>query len=180
VREQISQISLMDPGSSGRIISPGIGRALLGLAALAAAAPVAAMPPPLRLPVVVVSEDAEAQALAEAFMTYLREHGYLARESPSLERTALWPCLRGKADQEACIRKQPGWKASGAAVVVIVSGPDARTWRCIGVGAKPASPTGQLVQVDVKDGLFGSAEARRKARNTAAQCVTAAGSESGW
>ena len=152
----------------------------MAVAALAAAAPVSAMPPPLRLPIVVVSEDPEAQALGEAFMTYLREHGHFAREGAVLERTSLWPCLRGKADQEACIRNLPGWKAHGAAVVVIVSGPKAGTWRCIGVAAKAARPQAQFVEVDMEAGLFGAAEARRKARGAAAQCVTAAGSESGW
>jgi hypothetical protein len=176
--ERIGQKLFMDPASSGRIISRA--RRLPGFVALAIASPLIAMPPPLRLPVVVVSQDSEAQARAEAFMAYLRERGYFARESPILERTSLWPCLRAKADLEARIRKQPGWKASGAAVVVIVSGADARTWRCIGVGAKPASPAAQLAQVDVEAGLFGAAEARQKARSAAAQCVTAAGSESGW
>lgn len=170
----------MHSETSVRLISRRIGGSLLAVAALAAAVPVTAMPPPLRLPVVVISEDPEAQALAEAFMTYLREHGYFARESPSLERTALWPCLRGKADQEACIRQQRGWKPSGAAVVVIASGQGGRTWRCIGVGAKPARPDVQAVEVDVEAGFFGTAEARRKARSVAAQCLTAAGSESGW
>jgi hypothetical protein len=170
----------MHSGNSRRIISRRIAGQLLGAAALATAAPATAIPPPLRLPVVVVSEDPEAQALAEAFMTYLKERGYFARESPSLERTALWPCLRGKADPEACIRQQGGWKPSGAAVVVIVSGPGARTWRCIGVGAKPARPDVQAAEVDVEAGLFGAEEARRKVRSVAAQCVTAAGSESGW
>lgn len=152
----------------------------MAFAALAAAAHVSAMPPPLRLPVLVVAEDPEAQALGEAFMTYLREHGHFARESPVLERTSLWPCLRGKVDREACIRNQPGWKPAGAAVVVIVSGPKAGTWKCIGIAAKPARPQAQAVQVDIEAGLFGAADARRQARSAAAQCVTAAGSESGW
>ncbi len=177
---RIGQKSSMDGRNSRRIGLRRLAGRLLGFAALAAAAPAAATPPPLRLPVVAVSEDPEAQALAEAFIALLREQGYFARESPALERTALWPCLRGKGDQEACIRQQPGWKASGAAVVVIVSGAEARTWRCIGVGRKAARPAVQVAQVDLRSGLFGGAEERHQARAAAAQCIIAAGSESGW
>jgi hypothetical protein len=148
--------------------------------AVVLAAPAAATPPPVRLPVIVVSADPEAGAVAEAYIAYLSEKGFFSRQSPAGPRQALRACIRQAKDQEDCVRNAAEWKPGGAAVVVLVSGQATQAWRCIGVAAKPANAAAQAVAIDVRDGLFGPAEARTRAGRAATGCLIAAGSESGW
>ena len=153
---------------------------LAGMVALCAPlASVAAMPPPVVVPVVVIADDPETQAAGEALVTVLRELGWFAR-GPTIDRAAFEECLRSKANREACIRKSRGWKQNKAAVVVLAEGTPVQTWTCIGTAAAPRSQERQRASFELREALFGDSSKRFEIRNKASSCIMAAGSESGW
>ncbi len=140
----------------------------------------AAMPPPVGVSVVVLSEDAEAQSIGEAFVTILHERGGFHRPAHPIPRTDFWECIRKRDGAEACVRQSSHWKNNGAAVVVLVTGTMEQQWKCIGVAAAPKFAEAQSIQIDIKEGMFGSTQEQVAARNKAGSCIMAAGSESGW
>ena len=155
-------------------------RGLVWGVAIAAAAPAVGTPPPIGVPVLILSLEPEAQAVGEAYMAYLSAKGLFSRMPLAAPQGELWACLQQKTSQASCIRKAAGWKPKGAAVVVLVSGESRQKWQCIGVASKPARHKAQTISVDVEAGLFGSEAKRVENRRHAAQCVISAGSESGW
>jgi hypothetical protein len=147
----------------------------------AATGTAAMMPPPVSMPVIVIAQDAEAQAGGEAFLTLLREHGWFANSAIGIEREALQSCVRQKTDQAACVRSAEGWKRPGrASVIVLASGTPVQNWTCIGIAAAAAAPDRQTIVVDLRDAMFGTPKQRLELRNRAAACIMGAGSESGW
>lgn len=149
-------------------------------AAFLAPAPAVATPPPVTIPVAVVSSDPEARALGEAYIAYLSEKGLFSRATLAAPSHELWGCPRRETGQADCVRAARDWRPKGAAVVVLVSGKRRQTWECIGVAGKPARPAEQSVSLDLQVALFGPEAARIRLRRLAAACVIAAGSESGW
>ena len=150
----------------------------LALLVVPAAAP--SMPPPLGLPTVVLAADEHDRELGEAFITVLRERGYFAAEAKPLQRSLIQQCAKEPAKAAACVRGASGWKPGGAAVVVIASGASTQTWTCVGIASAAKFPDRQQVELELKLGLFGTAEQRKSVRDRASRCITAAGAESGW
>jgi hypothetical protein len=145
-------------------------------------APAAAlMPPPVSVPVIVIANDPEAQAVGEAFVTLLREHGWFGTAPSRIGRAPFVRCLARKDEQAACVRKSEDWKKDGqAAVIILAHGIPVQTWTCVGVAAAAAQPERQSITIDLRKAIFGPAEERLELRNKAAGCIMAAGSESGW
>lgn len=142
--------------------------------------PASSTPPPLALPIVVISDDQAAQAIGEAFVTILHERGWFARSANPPQRAQFYECTRHRGEPEGCIRGSATWKGKGAAVVVLVSGSPEQDWKCIGVAATPKFPDRQAVRIQVQQGIFGTAEQQRLERDKAGECIIAAGAESGW
>jgi hypothetical protein len=156
------------------------GKTWLALPALFWAAGAVAMPPPLSLPITIISDDREAEAVGEAFLAILHKHGLLDRESYDPPLGQLWNCMKLKDDQQECIRHSTDWKTQKAAVVVLATGKAEQDWTCIGVASAPTDLQRQTVRIHVQQGIFGTAEQRKLAMDLAGQCIVAAGAESGW
>lgn len=142
--------------------------------------PASSMPPPLALPIVVISDDEAAQAIGEAFVTVLHERGWFVRSANPPQRAQFYECMRKTGEPEGCIRGSATWKGKGAAVVVLVSGSPEQDWKCIGVAATPRFPDRQAVRIQVQQGIFGTAEQQRQEQYQAGECIIAAVAESGW
>lgn len=142
--------------------------------------PASSTPPPIALPIVVISDDEATQAIGEAFVTILHERGWFARSANPPQRAQFYECMRQRSEPEACIRGLVTWKGKGAAVVVLVSGSPEQDWKCIGVAATPKFPDRQAVRIQVKHGIFGTADQQLQEREQAGKCIIAAGAESGW
>jgi len=139
-----------------------------------------ATPPPLSLPITVVSDDPEAEAVGEAFLAILHKYGLLDRESFDPPLGQLWNCVKLKDDRQECIRHSDDWKTEKAAVVVLATGRAEQEWTCVGVAAAPTDPARQAIRIHVQQGIFGTAEQRKLAMDLAGRCIVAAGAESGW
>ena len=124
-------------------------------------APAAAMPPPVPVPVTVIAEDPEAQAVGEAFLTLLRERGWLGDAAAKVAREPLQGCVRRPTNQAACVREVQEWKKDGQpGVVIVADGNPVQHWTCIGVAKVAATPSAQAVRIDLRKAMFGLAKQR--------------------
>lgn len=156
----------------------------IGLAALALSVPCSAMalPPPPPVAVVLVhaggpTEDSEQllQAIGDGslFEAVAAPVGAEAFEACAAER-----------DREACVRGVlAGVDRSGPPVVVVMTQPSPGFyggWQCIGEGSGPTRAERQTISFDPSRWDNATDRYWTEDRQTAAGCVLAAASESGW
>lgn len=146
----------------------------LGLTMAAAIAAMAA-PPPVGVPIALVSADEDARMLGEVYVGLLRQRGYFAERPLPIGQAELRACK-----DAACLRGLAAGKETMVAVLVTPVTAESHRWQCVGVAESPKFAHRQDVTIDMRLGLFGTPEQKLAARSAAAGCIMAAGAESGW
>lgn len=154
------------------------------LAALALAAPTAAvaLPPPPPVAVVLVHAGGPPGD-SEQLLASVGGGVWFADAEAPVTAEALQPCGEER-DREACVR---GVLAevdrSGPPIVVVMTQPSPGFhggWQCIGEGSGPTSAERQRIGFDPSRWDNATARYWEDDRQAAAGCVLAAASESGW
>ena len=160
---------------------------VLALIAALAAPALAFIPVGVRL--VVVSDDARAQAVSRAYAEYLVQGGnFLIAEgvqgAPIIYPADLAKCVAKGEEAAACARAAiPPHELNKeyppvALLATHVSGSHYR-WRCVGAAEEDYWPERQTLTIDLAEAMFGSPEQRAGWRDKALACIFAAGTESG-
>jgi hypothetical protein len=156
-----------------RVLTAAALTAVLAAALAAPTGGVASIPPSYRI--VVVSDDVQARARADALVQYMSAQEAFLRAEPTVWRHTFEPCLTATTPWENCVPAklplQAHWQDPPHVVIrAEAESREVLTLTCIRAGTEAAGPP-RRGRVDALTAIFGEGEARTAALRAAMDCI---------